>query len=316
MKYLKKSFIAFLAVFAVSCSDPDLPVELFDDMEYGAYARKMTQTGEYNYFDIGSSAIDLHVEYYDANNGTGIAQYDIDVEYVDMISGGAKSVARKDFKTISSSEFVTNADGYLSSDINLGFDAALSALGITQADVDGGSYFRYWFTITMNDGRVFDYNNTGPNLQSSNAFAALFRLNVYIVCPSSLEGAVIVDSEDAGLSDISWWVYSVTGHQDELVKVGSADNVYTLKNDMTAGAWAFIGYSITSAQGPAFTDACNVMSISGSDNYAEGWSMLPGSASVSSDGKIFTYDWANTYGEAGRAEMRYADGSTWPALTN
>jgi hypothetical protein len=194
----------------------------------------------------------------------------------------------------------------------------MSTLGMTQADVDGGSYFRYWFTITMTDGRVFDYNNAGPNLMSSSAFAALFRLNVYIVCPSSLEGDVIVDSEDAGLSTLSYWTFSVTGHVDELVKVGSADNIYTLKNDMTCGAWAHpnIDYSVRAAIGPAFTDACNVMSISGSDNYGEGWEMLPGSASVSDDGKIFTYDWYNTYGEAARASMRYADGSSWPALTN
>ena len=105
---------------------------------------------------------------------------------------------------------------------------------------------------------------------------------------------------------------------DELIKVGSADNIYTLKNDMTCGAWAHpnIDYSVRAAIGPAFTDACNVMSISGSDNYGEGWSMLPGSASVSADSKVFTYDWYNTWGEAARANMRYADGSSWPALTN
>ena len=68
MKNLKKSFIALIAAFAVSCGDPDLPVELFPDMEYGAYARKMSQTGEYNYFAIESSAVDLHVEYYDAQH--------------------------------------------------------------------------------------------------------------------------------------------------------------------------------------------------------------------------------------------------------
>ena len=66
--------------------------------------------------------------------------------------------------------------------------AALAAVGATESDITGGNYFRYWFTITKTDGTVYDYNNTGPNLQSSNAFGALFRLNVSIVCPSSLEG--------------------------------------------------------------------------------------------------------------------------------
>ena len=129
MKNLKKSFIALIAAFAVSCGDPDLPVELFPDMEYGAYARKMSQTGEYNYFAIESSAVDLHVEYYDANNGANIAQYDIDVEYVDTKMVEQKALLER-YENYSASEFTTNADGFLSSDINLGFSAAMSTLGI------------------------------------------------------------------------------------------------------------------------------------------------------------------------------------------
>ena len=62
MKNLKKSFIAFIAAFAISCGDPDLPVELFPTMEYGAYARKMSQTGEYNYYEVATSSVDLSVE--------------------------------------------------------------------------------------------------------------------------------------------------------------------------------------------------------------------------------------------------------------
>ena len=62
MKNLKNSFIALLAAFAVSCGDPELPVELFPEMEYGAYARKMSQSGEYNYYEVASSKVDLSVE--------------------------------------------------------------------------------------------------------------------------------------------------------------------------------------------------------------------------------------------------------------
>ena len=52
MKNLKKSFIALIAAFAVSCGDPELPVELFPEMEYGAFARKLSQEGTYNYYEI------------------------------------------------------------------------------------------------------------------------------------------------------------------------------------------------------------------------------------------------------------------------
>ena len=317
MKNLKKSLIALIAAFAVSCGDPDLPVELFPTMEYGAYARKMSQTGTYNYYEVGTSQVDLSVEYYDANDGANIASYSIEVEYVDNKTGGAKSKPRTAMRTINASEFGTNADGFLSSDISLSFNDALSTLGITLADVDGGAYFRYWFTITMNDGRTFGYDNTGPNMMSSSAFAALFRLNVYIVCPSSLEGAVVANSTQVGAWS-SAWTDPLTGVTDEIVMVGSADNIYTMKDDNALGAWGPNGanYSIPAASGPELTDACNVLSYSGSDDYSEEWSLVAGSVSVSTDNKTLSYTWENTYGESAAVEMTYADGSSWPALTN
>ena len=95
MKNLKKLFVMFIAmVTAISCNDPELPVELFPEMQYGAYARKMSQTGKYNFYDIAGSSIDMHVEYYDEAKGANITEFDIDIEYVDVISGGAKSRAR------------------------------------------------------------------------------------------------------------------------------------------------------------------------------------------------------------------------------
>ena len=317
MKNLKKSLIALIAAFAVSCGDPDLPVELFPTMEYGAYARKMSQSGTYNYYEVGSSQVDLSVEYYDANDGANIASYAIEVEYVDNKTGGAKSKPRTAMRTINASEFATNADGFLSSDISLSFNDAMSTLGITLADVDGGAYFRYWFTITMNDGRTFGYDNTGPNMMSSSAFAALFRLNVYIVCPSSLEGAVVANSTQVGAWS-SAWTDPLTGVTDEIVMVGSADNIYTMKDDNALGAWGPNGanYSIPAASGPELTDACNVLSYSGSDDYSEEWSLVAGSVSVSTDNKTLSYTWENTYGESAAVEMTYADGSSWPALTN
>ena len=186
------------------------------------------------------------------------------------------------------------------------------------ADVDGGAYFRYWFTITMNDGRTFGYDNTGPNMMSSNAFAALFRLNVYIVCPSSLEGDVVATSTEVGAWSGIAGGFTLAGVTDELVKSGPAENVYTMKNDNTLGGWGPNGanYSVPTASGPEITDACNVLTYSGADDYSETWSLVDGSVSVSADSKTLFYTWENTYGESAAVELTYADGSSWPALTN
>lgn len=315
MKNLKKLFVAFIAmVSAVSCGDPELPVELFPEMQYGAYARKMSMTGKFNYFDVANSKIDMHVEYYDEAQGANIAEFDIDVEYVDNITGGAKSVARTNLMTITSSEFTTNADGYLSSDISLSFSGTLSALGITKDDVDGGAYFRYWFTITKTDGTIYDYNNTGPNLMSSNAFGALFRQNISIVCPSALEGALTVDHLSVPNASVGWSAFDLKGISLTMSKSG-AENVYVIEEDGAWGGWLEV-YADASI-GPKMQDACGVLSMFGADQYGDTYSLIPGSVSVSSDEKVLTFEWTNTWGEGGVVSAKYADGSSWPStLTN
>ena len=315
MKNLKKLIVVFIAaITTVSCGDPELPVELFPEMQYGAYARKMTQTGEFNYFDISNSSITMDVEYYDEANGANITSFDIDVEYVDNITGGAKSVARTDLKTINSSEFTTNADGYLSSVITLGFTEALGALGITSADVDGGAYFRYWFTITKADGTVFDYNNTGPNLMSSNAFAALFRQNISIICPSDLAGSLLVSQTTIANAGVSWPAITLTDVPLTL-EAASAPGVYIVAEDNGSwGSWPEV-YGSTS-NGPSVADACNILSMSGSDQFGDTYSLTAGTVSVSTDSKTLSFQWINTWGESGDVTAKYADGSSWPDLTN
>ena len=71
MKNLKKLFLSlFVTVTSVvSCGDPELPFEVYDTMKTGGYARLMSQTGEFNFFDQAGSKVTLEVEYYDKNKG-------------------------------------------------------------------------------------------------------------------------------------------------------------------------------------------------------------------------------------------------------
>ena len=317
MKNLKKLFVAFIAmVTAVSCGDPELPVELFPEMQYGAYARKMSQTGKFDFYDIANSKVDIHVEYYDEAKGANITEYDIDVEYVDVVTGGASSVARTNFRTISSSEFGVNADGYLSSDITLGFTETLAAMGLTENDVFGGNYFRYWFTITKSDGTTFDYNNTGPNLMSSNAFGALYRLNVSIVCPSDLESSWSSSNTAKGLwggfADCDGNTADWTGGQ--WVKSG-ADNLYAEPTgQFDFGAYhACWGTGSTNPGGNLkVKDACSILSPTGSSRWGEVYTFH--SVTTATDGSTLTIDWSNDYAEAAVSVLTRTDGKIWPEL--
>ena len=309
MKNLKKLFVAFIAmVTTVSCGDPELPVELFPEMQYGAYARKMSQDGKFNFYDIAGSKIDMHVEYYDEAQGGNIAEFDIDVEYVDVVGGGASSIARTNFRTIAASEFVKNADGYLSSDISLGFSATLAAVVATESDITGGNYFRYWFTITKTDGTVFDYNNTGPNLQSSNAFGALFRLNVSIVCPSDLESTWDAVSVGQG----SWGCTATSNYSGSWEKSG-ADNLYIEPSGQFDWGIYLACYGPTSTNPGGnlkVQDACGILSPVGASRWSEVYTFHD----VSSAGAALTLDWTNDYGEGAVSTLTRNDGKNWPDL--
>ena len=310
MKNLKKLFVAFIAMtMAVSCGDPVLPVELFPEMQYGAYARKMSQTGKFNYFDVASSSIDMHVEYYDEAQGANITEFDIDVEYVDVIGGGAKSVARTQFRTITSSEFVKNADGYLSNDISLGFSATMAAVGKTIADIDGGNYFRYWFTITKSDGTTYDYNNTGPNLQSSSAFGALFRLNVSVVCPSDLESSWDAVSVGQGGWGCTATYDSYAGSWEK----SGGDNLYIEPSGQFDWG-AYLGCYGATSTNPGGTlkvqDACGILSPVGASRWSEVYTFHD----VSSAAAALTIDWTNDYGEGAVSVLTRNDGQNWPDL--
>ena len=314
MKNLKKLFIIFIATLtAIACGEPEIPVELFDVMDKGAFARKMSQTGKYNFFDIPNSSIELHVEYYDEAKGANIAEFDIDIEYVDIIHGGSKSKARTNFQTISSSEFVTNSDGYLSSDISLPFTGALAAVGATAGDIDGGSYFRYHFTITKKDGTVFTNDNTGPNMKSSNAIRALFYLDVAIVCPSALEGTFNTVTVGAG----PWGCTATSAQMSFEWEKAGAENLYAVVGgDFSYGAYltCYGGWTGKPMGNLKVQDACGILSPTGASQWSEVYTF--NDVDLSGDRTTLVIDWVNDYGEGGVTSMTNWSGGLWPAGLN
>jgi len=313
MKNLKKLFIIFIATLtAIACGEPEIPVELFDVMDKGAFARKMSQTGKYNYYDVAGSSIDIHVEYYDEAKGANIASYDIDIEYVDVIAGGSKSVDRTDFLTIQSSEFVVNSEGYLSSDISLGFSAALSAIGKTRTDIDGGSYFRYHMTITKKDGTVFTNENTGPNMKSSNAFRALFYLDASIVCPSDI--AATWDADNVAKGSWGGWLDcegNTASYSGSWVKDGDVYYVEPTGQFDWGGYFACWGNPSTNPGGNLkIKDACAILTPVGASRWGETY--VFNSVVSSNSNNTVTIDWINSYDEAAISTLTRNDGGQWP----
>jgi len=308
MKNLKKRLNALLLIVmatVISCGDPELPFEIFQTMKTGGYARLRTSEGKFDYFDIAGSEVTLHVEYWDGNQGKDVASYAISVEYIDKVKRGGtnRSVAKTALTTIASSAFAANSDGYLSSDIVLGFAATMTLLGQAQADIDGGSDYRYHMVITMNDGSTYDAATTDSNLESSAPFSALFKYDVSVICPSDLAGTF----SSAGVG----WCGSVTSGNFAWVKSGG-DNLYAVDGgDFSYGAYfaCYGGWTGKPMGTLKNKDACNVLSPTGSSQWGEVYTF--NEVKRQTNLKVLYLDWVNDYGEAGTVDLTRSD-KDWP----
>ncbi len=315
MKNLKKRLNALLLVVmatVISCGDPELPFEIYQTMKTGGYARQIGSsiTGKFDYFDITNSKVSFMVEYWDANQGKDVASYAISVEYIDKVKRGGvnRSKPKTAMTTIASSAFTANSDGYLSSTIELGFSATMALLGQVQADIDGGSDYRYHFVITMNDGTTYDAATTDSNLESSAPFSALFKYDVSVICPSDLAGTF----SSAGVG----WCGSVTSGNFAWVKSGG-DNLYAVDGgDFSYGAYlaCYGGWTGKPMGTLKNKDACNVLSPVGSSQWGEVYTF--NEVKRQTNLKVLYLDWVNDYGEAGTVDLTRSD-KDWPlGITN
>lgn len=306
------SATVLLSVMVSSCTQVDFPYETFDDLQKGAFPRTLNSSGEFNFFDPAGSQYDISVEFYDENNGQNVTSYDWTVEF----TGALGNFPETAFLSIPSSSFGTSPDNLPSTDLTLGMNAAMSALGMTMADVSGGDTFVFHATITKADGSTFDEDNTGANIFSSSTFAAMFTLRANVVCPSSLEGMVDFTTTAAfggGATLSSTYELSALGSGQ--YEVLTLDGV----SDMSWGGYD-AGYGDGTLGSAGFwpegnnkmVDACNKLGTAGADQWGDSYSY--NSVTVSADMKTLTLDWINTYGEGGVSILTYADGSDWPPL--
>ena len=163
-------------------------------------------------------------------------------------------------------------------------------------------------TITKTDGTVFTNENTGPNMKSSNAFRALFYLDVSIICPSNLAA-----SFDA--SSVGWC--GATGTYSGSWELAGAENLYKVSDgDFSYGAYfaCYGGWTGKPMGTLKIQDACNVLSAIGASQWSEVYTF--NSVSVNASATTVTIDWVNDYGEAAVSGLTRNDGGTWPAGLN
>lgn len=326
MKFLNKIFLlAVCGLFVTSCADEPLPFETFEDMQHGAFARKLTDdAGTFFFTDPDNSAFAFSVEFYDENSGRDVASHDWYVWHRNNVTGDVTTPTLL-VSTPSSSFGTDGTSGLPTANYSFTMNDALAALGLTIDDVNGGDDLIFDGFVVMSDGRSFGPDNTGSSLQGNNGFDGIFRFQKPLLCVSALDGTYDVTSTSGG--SVGWTVgASISGTlRFEQTGDGEYDTYFTGEGgsveflDLSMGAYfPGWGYDINDADDQVsmpngdlkIVDACNKLSWKGSSQWGEVYTFN----SIDVNGSVLTLDWINDYGEGGVAVITRTDGTDWPAL--
>lgn len=197
MKMLKYSFGFLLSalVFLSSCRDfvePNIPYSEFDT---GAYLRTIARTSTtFNYFNLGSSKFALTLEAVDIEDGATVETVEIKVQHRRLIAGVGLEYTPSEpvlIKTLSASDFATNTESrFLRTSFEVSAADAISAVGLTPEDIEGGDTFE--FSLILNDkfGRSFNRENVSGNIAGAPFYDSPFQYFVNVICPVDATYAV------------------------------------------------------------------------------------------------------------------------------
>jgi hypothetical protein len=168
-----------------------------------------------------------------------------------------------------------------------------------------GDSFRLRWKFFTTDGQVFSawspsVCNEFPGSNCSLPFS--------VVCSSSLEGDYtystvnMVGGPGAGSS-----AGPVTG--TVTLAKGATATSYTI-TDVSFGMFAEVWGDTPPGGSIRLNDACNLLSLSGTDKYGDSYSLTITNVS----GNSFTFNWTNTYGDKGTTTLTKVTG-TLPAVT-
>jgi hypothetical protein len=318
MKIFKNSFVKLFAFLflATSCTDfvePNIPYATFDT---GAYLRTISRTSTtFNFFDLPNSKFDITVEAVDAEDGKTVESVEVRVRHRRLVAGvgnvfkpaagAGGAVVDVSVKTLTAADFKPNDQSrFLRANIQLTSTEILSKLGMTAAQINGGDAFEIRLTLRDNKGRVFNDVNASGDVKGGAFFSSPFLYPVAVVCPSDLAGTFdYTTTEMKSIYGVCTGGTS-TG-KTTWTKVGTTTRY--LVSDGSFGMLACQGTTYAGTVG--ITDACGVMSMSGSDQDNGVYSMK----FVSVTPEFLTFIVTNTFNESMVVRVKSNTGKPWPA---
>jgi hypothetical protein len=309
MKMLRYSFglLASAVIFLSSCRDFVEPNVPYKDFDTGAYLRTISRTSTtFNFFDLGASKFALTLEAVDIEDGKTVQTVEVRVRHRRLLPGvGLRYTPQNDVvvKTLQASDFKPNADSrFLRTSFEVTAAQAISAVGLTAAQIEGGDVFEFRLVLNDKFGRRFSSDNVTTNVAGAPFYASPFQYPVSVICPSDLAGTYQFDHLETfcgkTFSGSTTWT-----------AVAASPGSYTV-SDGTFGSWQACYPDSWGNGNVRINDACNRITMSGTDKYGDSYSLTFKSVTP----QVLTFEWKNTYGEFGTVAIKSNAGKPWPAL--
>lgn len=295
MRKLKYILVFVLMGLGYSCTDFVDPAIPYNGFETGVYLRTITPPTNVNFFALSSARFTLVVEAVDEQDGNLVQEVDVYVRRrrLNTVTTEAKVT------TVPKTAFASNPDSkYLRATIDIPVSQALTAMGFTNADINGGDFLEWRLDLLDTKGRRYTNSNVSTDIVGGAFYASPFFYRVGVVCPSDLAKTY---------NAVTNWIdcYGVPGtntYTVALVKTAGFNVRYDLP-DLSGGMEPQVWNNAPVAA--KIDDVCGKITLN-SAPYAYAY-FIDGSgntfgtgSNVNTTNGVITIYWNNFYGEHGR----------------
>ncbi|MBX2961679.1 MAG: hypothetical protein KF687_04150 [Cyclobacteriaceae bacterium] len=306
----------FLLANVYSCTDFVDPAIPYNGFDTATYLRTIASTPNINFFELNTAAFNLEIEAVDDQGGNSVQEVDV---YVAKRRGQTLTPEVK-IATLPKSAFASSAASkYLRASYSTTIQAALTAMGLTNADVNGGDFFEFRLDLLDTQGRRFSNLNLSPDISGGAYYRSPFFYRLPVICPSNLAGTYTVSTATPGFcgnvfnGNVRFVAGTTAGTYIVEVELDGA-----FVQDFSFGAYRACYGAATAPPGGAnglrLTDACGKLAFNtfASSPWGDNFTML----GVSVAGPVLTLQWETSWPpESGTSTITRTDATNWPPLS-
>lgn len=311
--------VLFALGLGFSCTDEStypIDFDVVNNSNAGILSQVVVNSVAFDINGIPAATYDIVLEANDAGRGTLFTKVEVYARFADRTQANGVDNSKPEvlMRTIQASDFVKDATtGLPRTPLLITAPETLTALSLPIDSLSGSDQFIYRHAMYMTDGRIFSSDNVTTAIASAGGvYKSPFQNVVPIVCPSDLGGTVnysstvlLAGAGSSGSGTPAGCAEPIVG-TTEFIPDGPGNYII---QDASFGLWNASCLAYGDSEGNSFSDSCNLLLVSGTDQYGDSyvWTVL----GVSPDGVTLTLKWDNTWGDGGTVALTRT-GKTWP----